>query len=73
MGDCNMAVAHLKALDSIKNIEGAEIEVATAYSNLAASFWNLIKRIEAIKYLDEALTIYRKDEVKIFIIVRRFR
>lgn len=81
MGDFQMAVEHLKkALDIIKKIEGSEIEVATTYSNLAASLLELDKTEqpkdelqdgtslvdEAVNYLEMALNIYRKDTVKNF-------
>ena len=81
MGDFGKAVEHLKrALGIIEKIEGAEIEVATTYSNLAASLLEL-DRIsttkenagnenslvdEAVEYLEKALATYRKDEVKNF-------
>ena len=60
-------MAHLKkALSIIKNIQGAEIEVATTYSNLGASLVELDKVDEAVEYLNKALEIYRRDEVKNF-------
>lgn len=81
MGDFHMAVEHLKkALFIIEKIEDSEIEVATTYSNLAASLLELSKTLpkednvagekslvdEAIEYLERALAIYRKDEIKNF-------
>ena len=50
IGDYETAVAHLKkALSIIKNIQGAEIEVATTYSNLGASLVELDKVDEAVE------------------------
>lgn len=81
MGDFEKAVEHLReALSIIEKIEGAEIEVATTYSNLAASLLELDHTFhskgdvpgrssfvhEAIEYLEKALATYRKDEVKNF-------
>ena len=67
MGDFEKAVEHLKkALAIIKEIEGAEIEVATTYSNLGASLLELGKVNEAVESLEKALEIYGRDEVKNF-------
>lgn len=81
MGDFEKAVEHLReALLIIEKIEGAEIEIATTYTNLAASLLELDYTSsfrgdvsgghsfvhEAIEYLEKALATYRKDEVKNF-------
>lgn len=66
MNDFPMAVQHLKELSIIEKIEGMDIEVATTYTNLAASLIEINQVSQAEDYLKKALEIFDRDEVKNF-------
>lgn len=67
MNDFPMAVQHLKkALSIIEKIEGMDIEVATTYTNLAASLIEINQVSQAEDYLKKALEIFAVLFIKTF-------